>query len=105
MRPYSFISKYLQASGWELVNPIAQTEMGVGVAFSHPIGVWTGTLPAGTPIHRSLTCSGFSSRWWSEQFYQTGTHGLQHTSDSLAQWTAAGASTCDSLLRLYCFEQ
>jgi len=59
--------------------------------------VWTGTLSSGLSYTTS-DCAGFTDG-------TIGTTGLCGTTQSINNWTFRGAPTCNTQLRLFCFEQ
>ena len=82
----------------ELARALNKTEQGTGGALSSR--VWTNTASDGTVrTDTPKSCS----NWSSSSAGVTGYDGM--LSSISATWTARDESTCDSTIRLYCFQQ
>ncbi len=105
--PYGLIDGTLIANNWSdlvdgtLAHAIDQDENGSAVAASD---VWTATDTAGnktTPANPSGTDN--CNEWLSNAAVVPGVHG--NSAQTNGNWANAGTTTCDTQLRLYCFEQ
>lgn len=82
--------------GLGIDNQLDNDESGTVVAASH---VWTAALPDGNGSGPVNTCMEWTSS-------DSGTLGFYGRSDrNNTSWASAAADTCDTLNRLYCFEQ
>ncbi|MCA9878249.1 MAG: hypothetical protein KC442_10725 [Thermomicrobiales bacterium] len=102
--PYTLRGGPIIANNWDdltsggLQRALNKTEQGTGGALSSK--VWTNTASDGTArTDTRKSCSNWSSN-------STGVNGYDGMLSSIsATWTARDESSCDSTIRLYCFQQ
>ena len=97
--PYVLVDGTRIADDWaDLTDGSLQAVIDLdATGMSHRADVWTGTLPSGL-AYTEADCDGFTNGGMGSALCGT-------TQSINSSWTANQVPTCDTRLRLFCFEQ